>query len=75
MRNSWLYIAAPFPITLCNVAGQVVRRLVDQVQAAGQYRIFWDSRDDQGREVASGVYLYRLEAGPFRQTRRLVLLR
>jgi hypothetical protein len=65
----------PVKLTLYNVAGQVVRRLVDQVQAAGQYQVTWDSRDDQGREVGSGVYLYRLVAGPFQQTRRLVLVK
>ena len=67
--------AGPVQLTLYNVAGQVVRRLVDQAQVAGRYQATWDSRDDRGREVGSGVYFYRLTAGPFQQTRRLVLLR
>jgi flagellar hook assembly protein FlgD len=67
--------AGPVRPTLYNTAGQVVRRLVDQAQVAGQYQVTWDSRDDQGREVGSGVYLYRLQAGPFQQTRRLVLVK
>ncbi len=58
-----------------NLAGQQVIHLVDQEQAAGQYQVTWDGQDEQGRGVGSGVYLYRLEAGPFRQTRRLVLVK
>jgi hypothetical protein len=42
---------------------------------AGTYEIRWDGRDDDGRELASGVYLYQLKAGEVSQQRKLLLLR
>ncbi len=62
-------------LTIYNVAGQPVRRLVHQEQRAGSYRIEWDGRDKEGRAVGSGVYLYRLQAGSHQQTRRILLLK
>jgi hypothetical protein len=41
----------------------------------GQYERDWDGRDDSGRPVAVGIYFYRLQAGPFSATRKLVLIR
>ncbi len=62
-------------LTIYNVAGQPVRRLVHQEQRAGHYKVSWDGRDKEGRAVGSGVYLYRLQAGSHQQTRRLVVLK
>ncbi len=53
-----------------NILGQEVRTLVDEPQAPGYYSVRWD-----GRDVSSGIYLYRLEAGGFTATRRIALLR
>ncbi len=62
-----------------NVAGQVVRTLVNEELAAGRYdnRPFnvWDGTNDAGQQVGSGVYFYRLKATNFTQTRKLVLLK
>jgi len=62
---------------LQNLAGQDVTTLVEGMRQAGSYSIHWDGRDDAGRELASGVYLYRLRTGDGRQgeTRKLVLVR
>ena len=65
----------PVALTVYNIAGQVVKHLVRQVQEAGHYQVAWEGRDEQGRAVGSGVYFCRLEAGRFHQTRRLVLLK
>jgi flagellar hook assembly protein FlgD len=62
-------------LTLFNGLGQEIRQIIDAVQPAGVYQVVWDGRDARGLEVASGVYLYRLDAGSFLQTRRLVLLK
>ena len=62
-------------ISLYNMSGQKLRTLVDGPQMPGRHSVTWDSRDDAGREVSSGVYLCRMEAGGYRAVRRLVLVR
>jgi hypothetical protein len=70
-------IQTPLHATLkiYNVRGQRVRTLVNEPQGPGTYRISWDGRDDAGDEVASGVYLYRVEVGDFSENRKMVLIR
>ena len=63
-------------LSVYNMVGQMVRMLVDGERPDGSYSVMWDGRDDTGRDVASGVYLYCLEVeGQYMQTRRMVLLR
>jgi len=65
----------PVALYIYNVLGQRVRTLVDIVQPAGTQSVSWDGRNDAGDRVASGVYLYALETGSRRDTRRLLFLR
>ncbi|MCH9031034.1 MAG: M6 family metalloprotease domain-containing protein [candidate division Zixibacteria bacterium] len=58
-----------------NVLGQEVRTLVSERQSTGEYSVAWDSRDNSGAQVASGVYFYRLKLGPQAQTKKMILLR
>ncbi len=59
-----------------NVLGQQVRTLVSKPQQAGSYTVTWDGRDDFGRPVASGIYIYRIKAGDqFRMSKRMLLLK
>jgi DNA/RNA endonuclease YhcR with UshA esterase domain len=58
-----------------NVIGQEVASLVAEELPAGRYSVRWDGRDSRGRSVASGLYLYRITAGSFTQTRKMILLR
>jgi len=67
--------ASQIKLMVYNLAGQLVRTLVDAPQAAGRFQITWDGRDDVGNGVASGVYLYRLEAGNFAETKKMILMR
>ena len=62
-------------LAVFNLAGQYVANLVDDTYPAGTYTIRWDGRDDEGREVATGLYLYRLQIGARVQTRKLIVLR
>lgn len=62
-------------LVVYNVLGQRVATLVDREQPAGRYKIVWDGRDAAGRPVASGVYIYRLQAGDFVATKKLVLVK
>jgi probable HAF family extracellular repeat protein len=62
-------------LTITNMAGQQVRRLVDTWQQPGYHTIEWDSRDDSGKAMPAGIYLYRLETGDFSQTRTMMRIR
>lgn len=62
-------------IRIFNILGQEVRTLVDTPQEAGQYRVTWNGTDQAGKAVASGVYLYRIVAGDFAASRKMVLLK
>jgi hypothetical protein len=52
-----------------------VRTLASDTRAAGAYELSWDGSDDHGRAVASGVYFYKLVAGDFSRTKKMVLLK
>ena len=58
-----------------DLLGQKVRTLVAQTLPAGSHQALWDGRNDAGIQVGSGVYVYRLEAGAFAQTRRMMLVK
>ena len=62
-------------LAVYDVAGRLVRVLIDGVKEAGPHDVNWDGKDNTGRGVASGVYFYRLEAGSFTETKKMVLLR
>ena len=62
-------------LTIYNILGQRVRTLVNENKLPGRYEIFWDGKDDKGKEVSSGIYFYQLKAGGFKETRKMVLLR
>lgn len=58
-----------------NILGQKVRTLVKDEKQNGAMTVSWNGKDDRGREVSSGIYFYRLKAGEFTQTKRMVLLK
>ena len=68
-------------LKIYNLLGEEVALIInDELQAAGYHAAIWDGRNHAGKVVASGVYIYRLEAGPefvkgFVQTRKMILLR
>lgn len=62
-------------VAVYDVAGRRVRTLVSGPAAAGEHETSWDGRDELGKQVASGVYLYSLRAGDVVETRRMVLVR
>ncbi|MDP6018957.1 MAG: PQQ-dependent sugar dehydrogenase [Candidatus Latescibacteria bacterium] len=66
---------ATVALDVYNLAGQEVAGLVYGLRQAGTYSLTWDGRDNADRELASGVYIYRLQVGENVQTRRLLLLR
>lgn len=58
-----------------NVLGEKVKTLLDQDQPAGLYRIDWDGKNDDGKLVSSGIYLYKLEVNGFSEAKKMLLLK
>jgi hypothetical protein len=58
-----------------DAAGRLVATLIEGTRPAGNYTVEWNGRSGDGVAAASGVYFYKLRAGTFEQTRKMVLLR
>ena len=58
-----------------DMSGQLIATLFDEEMAAGTYKATWSGEGASGRTVASGVYLYRIQAGSFVATRKMVLVK
>jgi parallel beta-helix repeat protein len=71
------YQPAEVEITIYNLLGKVVRILVKTRQYPGEHKVLWDGKDDSGKEVASGIYFYRLKVSGLQlvKPRKMVLLR
>jgi N-acetylneuraminic acid mutarotase len=67
--------SAEVKLAILNLLGQHITTLVDEAQSVGVYSVQWDGKDDTGKAVASGVYLYRLQTNQFVQVKKLALLR
>jgi len=71
-----LAIGSEVDLTVYNINGQAVRRLiVGEHQAPGRYTVTWDGRDDEGRALASGAYLIVLDNGQRKHTQKMTLAR
>ena len=64
--------AAHVRVEVYNLRGELVRVLQNSGQSAGAYELIWDGRNSNGQIVPSGVYLYRLSAGHFIETRKML---
>ena len=62
-------------LKVLNLLGEEVRTLIDADQSPGLYEVRWDGKDNDGQDVASGMYLYRLKSRDFVQVRKMVLSR
>ncbi len=68
--------AGPVSIEVYNVAGRVVRTLLNtQLDAGASGYVVWDGADDNGEKCASGVYFYRIAAPGFATSRKMVMLK
>ena len=67
--------AAPVTVVIYDVLGQQVRQLISQNNAPGRYQVQWDARDSQGRSVASGVYIAKINAGTSTLSQKMLLLK
>jgi len=58
-----------------NILGQQVRWLVNEYKPAGTYSVVWDGTDELGNRLHSGLYFYRIKAGSFTRTRKLMMIK
>jgi photosystem II stability/assembly factor-like uncharacterized protein len=62
-------------LKIYDVLGNEIRTLIDETQSSGIKSVVWDSRDDNGKSVSSGIYFYQLKSGSNVQTKRMILLK
>ncbi|GAF91824.1 unnamed protein product, partial [marine sediment metagenome] len=62
-------------LVIYNALGEKVRTLVSGMQDAGYYSILWDSKNDSGIKIGSGMYIYSLRAGDYYSVKKMMLLK
>lgn len=62
-------------LDIYNMLGQKVRTLVNKQQASGRYSVEWDGKNDAGKSVTSGLYVYRINAGTFVEVKKMLFIK
>ncbi len=62
-------------LSIYNIKGQEIKKLVNEFQTAGEYTIKWNGLDKNGLKVASGIYFYKIKAGDFSMFKRMTITR
>jgi hypothetical protein len=70
-----LPLEAPVMVEIFNDQGQLVQTLVNDLMGPGNFSVTWDGRDANGSEVASGVYLYKIESSNLKLSKKVTLLK
>jgi len=70
-----LAVGSEVGLTIYNLLGQIVKKLVSKKQPAGTYEVKWNGTGFTSMNVTSGVYIYRLEVGSFSLSRKMLLIR
>ena len=68
-------VKAEVSLKVYDLSGRLVSTLIDGTHEPGHYTVPWDGKNQSGLEVPSGVYLYRIKAGEFVSTKKLILVR
>jgi len=70
-----LFASANVTLSIFDMLGQKIKTLINHKQNKGMHEIMWDSTDEWNNPVASGVYLYQIQAGNFKKTKKMLLIR
>jgi hypothetical protein len=65
----------PVSLKIYNTRGQLVRTLVNETKASGLHTVVWNGMDEQGSAVSSGIYYYKMYAGKYSSTRKMILMK
>jgi len=63
----------PVELIIYNILGQKVQTLVNKPLEKGEHSVVWNGTDNKGRPVASGIYFYRMKAGKYTETQKMIL--
>jgi hypothetical protein len=75
MIEYFLPVKGRVSITIYNILGQHVRKLMDDFQEAGIHHVSWNGTDDSGQALPSGAYLIQMHSGDFMKFRKVLLLK
>ena len=70
-----IHVSEKVSLTIYNATGQKIRTLVDAPMSSGVHQVVWDGLTAAGMHVPSGVYLYELRAGTFRDAKKLLFMK
>jgi len=62
-------------LTIYDMVGKEIIKLVNEYQHEGLQEVSWDAKDNLGRPVSAGIYIYKMKAGEFVQNKKMVLLK
>jgi flagellar hook assembly protein FlgD len=62
-------------LKIYDILGREIKTLVNQEQTSGVYEVIWNGDDELGNKVSTGVYFYRIDAGDFVQTKKMMLIK
>lgn len=62
-------------LQIFNVNGELVKTIANEILPAGHFEKNWDGKNDYGSQVSSGIYIYRLKAGMFDRSFKMVLMK
>ncbi|MCK4652932.1 MAG: T9SS type A sorting domain-containing protein, partial [Candidatus Cloacimonetes bacterium] len=62
-------------LTIYNIKGQKVKTLLNEKLDAGTHQVVWNGKDENGKSVTSGIYFYKLKAGNYISTKKMILLK
>ena len=73
--NFELPVTSQVTLEVYNLLGQKVATLVNEFREAGAHTVVWDGRNELGQSVSTGLYLYRIDAGDFSATKKMIMLK
>ena len=59
-------------LVIYDLTGREVRKVIEQKQNTGSYTVTWDSTNQAGQKVATGLYIYQIRAGEFTQSGKML---